>query len=83
MIKKRVGKKTLILCSLTGDLCIGAKCTYATCARHALLPNGMCALTMPQRTKVRSIEEEVVMLDHEYNKLKDKLKKLGKDIDLI
>lgn len=83
MVIKRVGKKKLVFCSLTNDLCIGYKCNYAMCAKHALLPDGTCALSIQQRVKSKEIEEEVAMLDSEYHKLKDKLKKLGRDIDFI
>jgi len=75
-------RRRIILCSLTNDPCIGFKCNFAFCARHALLPDGTCALSIKQK-KIREIEDEAALLEKEYNELKDKLKKLGKDIDIL
>lgn len=81
-IIRQQSRKKLILCSLTNDLCIGFKCNFAFCAKHALLPDGTCALSIQQK-KTRNIEDEAALLDREYDELKDKLKKLGKDVDIL
>jgi len=46
------------------------------------LPDGTCALSIQQK-KTRNIEDEAALLDREYDELKDKLKKLGKDVDIL
>ena len=79
MIRKR-GGRTLIICGMTGDLCIGYKCNFAYCEKHALLPDGTCALTIKRRT-APSIEEEAAKLEQQYVSIKSKLKKLGKGLD--
>lgn len=72
----------MIICSLTNDPCIGSKCNFAFCAKHALLPDGTCALSI-RRRKIRDIEDEAAILDKEYDELRDKLKRFGKDIDML
>lgn len=72
-------------CTWIGDTCIGWKCQYAMCTRHALMPDGTCRLRLeaskPKEASEEgfSIEEEARMLDKQvYSKIRDKLKKLGR-----
>ena len=81
IIRQRSRKK-VVICSLTNDSCIGSKCNFAFCAKHALLPNGTCALSIKQK-RTRDIEDEAALLDREYDELRDKLKRLGKDVDIF
>lgn len=83
IIIRRQSSGKVILCSLTNDPCIGPKCNFAYCLKHALLPDGTCALSI-QRAKSRSIEDEVEVLDRELSELRDKLKRLGRrDVDML
>ncbi|RLF13845.1 MAG: hypothetical protein DRJ66_07110 [Thermoprotei archaeon] len=73
-------------CMWANDVCSGYRCKYVNCIKHALLPDGTCALSVRTRTTGRSIEEEAKAFDKEYLSLKDKLKHLRireLDIDLI
>jgi len=73
-------------CTWANDKCSGYRCKYANCIKHALLPDGTCALSVRTRTVSRSIEEEAKAYEKEYMVLRDKLKHLGAkelDLDLI
>ncbi|MEZ0346029.1 MAG: hypothetical protein ABWK01_05730 [Infirmifilum sp.] len=83
LIYRRTKRGLEAFCTWTGDACIGYKCQYSGCAKHALLPDGTCKLklemTQPKKAEEDfSIEEEAKVLDQQvYGKLRDKLKKLG------
>lgn len=47
------------MCSWIGDKCIGAKCRYAHCEKHAMLPDGRCAFAVQSRRKMADFEEEL------------------------
>ena len=71
-------------CSWIGDVCIGYKCQFAGCARHALLPDGTCKLKLEAVAPARAVEDDDVLereaeaLEKQlYGKIRDKLKKLG------
>lgn len=69
-------------CSWIGDTCIGYRCQFATCTRHALLPDGTCKFLAgePRRRRV-SIEEEALKMEREMIGIRNKLKKLGLELD--
>ncbi len=73
-------------CAWTNDECIGYKCQYAVCTRRALAPDGICMLfsrRQRKRHKVKSIEEEAEMLETEYARIKNKLKKLSFELEKL
>ena len=75
----------LAFCAWTGDECIGYKCQFAACAKHALLPDGTCGMVLRLAEKRRSpsIEEEALKLESEYRALRDKLRRLGVDVESL
>ena len=78
LVIKRRGRDLEAFCRWTGDACIGPKCAFAICTRHALQPDGTCGLlTFKKRSRLPSIEEEAAKIEREMVKIKDKLKKLG------
>ncbi len=84
IVYRRTRRGVEAFCTWIGDNCIGPKCQFAGCARHALMPDGTCKLKLealrPRRGEEEefSIEEEAKALDQQvYSKIKDKLKKLG------
>jgi hypothetical protein len=90
LIYRRTKHGLEAFCTWTGEVCIGWKCQYSGCSRHALLPDGTCRLKLEKTSGRReeeefSIEEEAKILEKEvYGKIKDKLKKLGariKDVE--
>lgn len=85
LIIRRRGNELVAFCSWTGDLCIGYRCQFALCNKHALLPDGTCSLlTRAVRRKERpSIEEEAAKLEREYVTIKDKLRKLDFDLEKL
>ncbi|MCI4408721.1 MAG: hypothetical protein JHC26_06490 [Thermofilum sp.] len=77
-------------CTWTGEPCIGWKCQFAGCSKHALLPDGTCKFKLEKISGKKeeeeefSIEEEAKVYEKQvYGKIKDKLKKLGARIDDI
>ena len=81
---RRYGTKIVSYCSWTGDNCIGYRCQFALCSRHALLPDGTCGLTVRRkRPSGPSIEEEAFKMEKEYKTLKNKLKKPGTEIEWL
>lgn len=69
------------LCEWTRDRCIGWRCQFMVCMRHALLPDGMCSLMVEKRERRPPIDEEAVKLSEEYSELKKKLKRYGRDLE--
>jgi len=47
-------------CKWTEEECNIANCSYATCVKRRLLPNGICGETVKRRTVERMPEEELV-----------------------
>lgn len=89
LVYRRGRRGVEAFCTWIGDACIGWKCQYAGCTRHALLPDGTCRLKLeklkPKESAEEdfSIEEEAKILDQQvYSKLRDKLKKLGRVSEL-
>jgi len=82
---RRKGNRIIAFCSWIGDECIGYKCQYATCSRHALiLPDGLCKLKMrKQRKRETSIEEEATKLEPQFRSLRQKLRKLSFDLEKL
>lgn len=70
------------LCTWTGDRCIGYRCQFAICTRHALLPDGRCGL-MVRRKKRISIDEEALSSGGSEYKISRRIKKLGIDLDEV
>ena len=64
-------------CMWAMDECRGPDCQYAACDKHALLPDGTCALARARPTQIKSIEEEARRMERELTALRSKLKKLG------
>lgn len=88
LIYRRRGNRIVAFCTWIGDECIGYKCQFASCKRHALLPDGTCKLKLekvqPRRSSREfSIEEEAIKEEQLYGKLRSKLKKLGPDLDKL
>ncbi len=87
LIYRRRGKRIVAFCTWIGDECIGYKCQFASCKRHALLPDGTCKLKLervqPRRGGEFSIEEEALREEQLYGKLRDKLKRLGSGFDKL
>ena len=75
----RRGTNAVVVCSLTNDQCIGARCQYAICTAHAMDPQGRCLLDLRSTEKEEelSIIEEAKKMDKEIAKIKHHLKKLG------
>ncbi len=78
----RRGKNVVAWCTWVNDFCQGGKCKFAGCKAHALLPDGTCGIEMRKEVKVKDIVEEAMKMDKEAMKIKDKLKKLGRGIEL-
>lgn len=54
------------VCTWIGDKCIGPKCRYAYCVKHAMLPDGRCLYAVQARTKkavATDFEEELKRKD--------------------
>jgi hypothetical protein len=54
------------ICTWIGDKCIGPKCRYAYCVKHAMLPDGRCLFAVQakaKKAKVSSFEEELKKKD--------------------
>jgi len=84
LIIKRVGGRLEAWCAWTGDRCIGYKCQFATCTKHALLPDGTCRLKIKRiKKKEISIEEQAAKIEREMGNIRGKLKKLGYDFDRL
>ncbi len=88
LIYRRRGRRVIAFCTWTGEECIGYRCQFASCKRHALLPDGTCKLKLekvqPKRQKQSfSIEEEALREEQLYGKLRSKLKKLGAEFDKL
>ncbi|MEM3893605.1 MAG: hypothetical protein QXR12_06625, partial [Thermofilum sp.] len=83
IIYRRRGGRVEAFCSWTGDACIGFKCQFAGCSRHALLPDGTCRLKVEALAPAASeddasIEEEAKVLEKQIeSKIRDKIKKFG------
>ena len=83
VIYRRRGGRLEAFCSWIGDSCIGYKCQFAGCSRHALLPDGTCKLKVavvapPSSEDDTSLEEEARALEKQIGeKIRDKVKKLG------
>lgn len=47
------------MCAWIGDKCIGAQCRYASCAKHAMLPDGRCqfAVEASAKAKARALKD--------------------------
>ncbi len=81
---RRGSRRAIAWCLWANDLCQGPRCQYASCVKHAMKPDGTCGLELLEKaSRVRSIEEEALALEHEYSRIRDKLKKIGiSEIDL-
>jgi len=78
--------RTIVWCTFADDICQGYRCMFAQCAVHALNPStGECTITLRSRKRKKdiTIEEEAEILDKEYLRIRDKLKRLGGRIDEI
>jgi hypothetical protein len=54
------------ICTWIGDKCIGPKCRYAYCVKHAMLPDGRCLYAVQAKAKkveVSDFEEELKRKD--------------------
>ncbi|GAB6148199.1 hypothetical protein [Stetteria hydrogenophila] len=60
------------MCSWTGDRCLGAKCRYAVCTLHAMLPDGRCQFaveaTAKSKKRMKDFEEELREMESEARK---------------
>jgi len=62
----RCGKHAVVLhgnsawCKWAEEECNIANCSYATCTKRRLLPNGICGETVKRKTVERKPEEEIV-----------------------
>ena len=80
LVIRRRGGRLYAFCEWTGDRCIGWRCQYAVCMRHALSPDGKCGLLM-KRKRRPSIDEEAARVKESYADLRKRLKKLGVDVE--
>lgn len=69
------------ICDWTGDRCIGWRCQFAVCMRHALLPEGTCSLMAEKKERKPSIDEEALRVKSQYTDIGRKLKKRGLDVE--
>ncbi len=69
------------LCEWTGDRCIGWRCQFAVCMRHALLLDGTCSLMVQRKEQKPPIDEEAAKLATKYPELGKKLKRMGLDVE--
>ena len=57
------------MCKWIGDKCIGSQCRYASCAKHAMLPDGRCQFAVEARARtarrLKDFEEELRELERE------------------
>ncbi|MEB3817094.1 MAG: hypothetical protein LRS46_04055 [Desulfurococcales archaeon] len=61
------------ICSWTGDRCIGPKCRYAYCEKHAMLPDGRCAFAVQKRSPKQVEFEEELKAASEIDKMEEEL----------
>ncbi len=74
----RRGDKVQVICALTNDPCIGPKCQFASCAAHALTPEGKCLKGVEKEIPSEfDIVKEAKKLEKEVEKVRSKLKKIG------
>jgi len=81
-IIRNINGRKIVYCRWIRDRCIGYRCQYAICLKHALLPNGICALSIRTAHREKSIEEEAKELEMEMARLRNKFKRLGENIDI-
>lgn len=61
----RCGKRAIayrrnsFLCKWTDEECDVVNCSYATCVKRRLLPNGICGETVRRKTVDKGPEEEI------------------------
>jgi len=83
VIRKR-GNSREAWCAWIGDKCIGYKCKFASCTRHALLPDGRCKLMLRKEEKKEiPLEEEVAKAEREMTYIRRKLRKIGIDLERL
>ncbi|NPB00351.1 MAG: hypothetical protein GXO10_03155 [Crenarchaeota archaeon] len=76
----RRGKDVQVICTLTNDVCIGAKCQFASCMARALTPDGKCLKSRREegeRSPEMDIVREARKLEKDVEKVRSKLKKIG------
>ena len=63
------------MCRWIGDKCIGPQCRYASCAKHAMLPDGRCQFAVEAKARAarrfKDFEEELRELEREAKAHKD------------
>ena len=70
------------LCEWSGDRCIGWRCQFAVCLKHALMPDGTCSLLVQRQGQRKPpIDEEAAKLEGGYSDLRRKFKRKGVDIE--
>ncbi len=79
VIRRRRGRLEAF-CEWSGDRCIGWRCQFAVCMRHALTPDGKCSLLL-RRERRPSIDEEAAKVGERYAGLSKRLKRLGVDVE--
>ena len=61
------------MCTWIGDKCIGPSCRFASCAKHAMLPDGRCpfAIQAKSRTarRMKDFEEELREMEEEAKRM--------------
>ena len=67
-----------VICSLTNDQCIGAKCQFAVCDAHAMSADGKCMFEFRKREeKEIDIVEEAKKMERELSRIKSRFRKIG------
>ncbi len=74
----RRGSNVQVICTLTNDQCIGARCQFASCMARALSPDGKC-LKSKRHEEAPEIDivKEAKKLEKDVEKVRAKLKKIG------
>ena len=54
-----VHRRNSVWCKWTDEECNVANCSYATCVKRRLLPNGICGETVRRKTVEKRPEEEL------------------------
>ncbi len=75
----RRGNNVQVICTLTNDTCIGAKCQFASCIARALSPDGKCLKSkrVEEASSEMDIIREAKKLEKDVEKVRAKLKKMG------
>lgn len=81
LVIRRKRDRLEALCEWTGERCIGWRCQFMVCMRHALMPDGTCNLMVERKERKPPIDEEAAKIASKYSDLGKKLRRMGLDLE--